>query len=409
MKATRALLCFGAVVALGAVTLAVRFNRPNRANPSQPRFDTLEADMRTAGRSAARNPVAVGAAPGAEAPEAEPPPAVDYDWRLALREEKPPPKLPRPVVEAFLEKRQRSAESLLAAYHALADRNLLAEAAARFPNDPRVQRAMLSADLVPEDRRKWLELFKASSPDNSLANYLSAQELLKNTWREETSEWLFGPDKLPLQDYLKTSQAQLAINELVEATAKPQFKNYTLEARLDEEELNLASGRSAIQAQLGASGWAADLMPELAQFKSIAIALQQFEKAYLSVGDTASAQNLTQIGLTLAGRLRSGENGNLIINQLVGTASEAIHLNAWDANTRYDFLGGRTPKERLAEMKQERAAIRTLDESVRKQFAAMAEADLLSYLNRERVYGELEAMRWLQQRTRATATPAPSP
>jgi hypothetical protein len=343
-----------------------------------------------------------------EEPSAPPdPPAVDYDWRRALCDAKAPPKLPREVVEAFLEKRQRSAESLLVAYRALDDTNLLAEAAARFPNDPRVQRSVLSRDLIPEDRRKWLELFKASAPDNALANYLSAQEHMSNHYQEETGKWLFGPDKLPLQDYLKTASAQAAINELAEATSKPRFENYVLEDRLDEEELNLAAGRSVVQARLGASGWSANLLPELAKFKSIAICLQEFEKFYLGAGDTASAQNLAQIGLTLANQLRSGENANLMINQLVGMASEAIHLRAWDASTGYDFLGGKTPADRQAELKQERAALRTLTEGVREQLPALSEADVLSYSDRQRVYGETEAMRWLLQRTQSAAATAP--
>jgi hypothetical protein len=211
---------------------------------------------------------------------------------------------------------------------------------------------------------------------------------------------------LPLQDYLKTAAAQAAINELAEASSKPLFKNFVTESRLDEEELNLAAGRSVIQAQLGASGWAADLMPELANFKSIAVSLQQFEKAYLSAGDTAGAQDLARLGLTLANQLRAGEGGKLIINQLVGMASEAIHLNAWDANTSYDFLGGKTPQERLAEMKRERAAFRALYESVQELVPALTDADMISYSDRKRIYGEAEAMRWLQQRTQSTSAPS---
>src|SRR5213075_2517561 len=102
----------------------------------------------------------------------------------------------------------------------------LCEAATNFPNNPRVQLSLLRHDLFPEDRRKWLDLFKASSPDNPLANYLSAR------------------------DYFKNGQSDLAVNEWNEAATKPAFKDYAMDFKLDEEELNLAAGRSSLQARL---------------------------------------------------------------------------------------------------------------------------------------------------------------
>src|ERR1700733_4143197 len=85
------------------------------------------------------------------------------------------PKIPREKVEAWLAKHNRDATSLLAAFRALGDTNYLNEAATNFPSNPQVELAVLSRDEFPEDRRKWLDLFKNSSPSNSLANYLSAQ------------------------------------------------------------------------------------------------------------------------------------------------------------------------------------------------------------------------------------------
>ena len=89
-------------------------------------------------------------------------------------------KLPRAKVEAWLAKHNRDAMSLLAAFRALDDTNYLNEAATNFPNDPQVELAVLAHDEFPADRRKWLDLFKASSPSNSLANYLSAQDYFRN-------------------------------------------------------------------------------------------------------------------------------------------------------------------------------------------------------------------------------------
>src|SRR4029079_644303 len=110
------------------------------------------------------------------------------------------------------------------------DTNYLKEAALNFPNDSRVQLGVLSSNLYPEDRRKWLDLFKASAPDNSLANYLSGRE------------------------YFKDGQSAEAMNELREATRKTGFQDYAMESKLDEEELNIAAGRTSIQARLSSAG-----------------------------------------------------------------------------------------------------------------------------------------------------------
>ena len=40
--------------------------------------------------------------------------------------------------------------------------------------------------------------------------------------------------------------------------------------------------------------------------------------------------------------------------------------------------------------------------------AVLTEAELLSYSERQRLYGELEAMRWLQQRRNSTTGPEKS-
>jgi hypothetical protein len=127
-------------------------------------------------------------------------------------------KLPREKVEAWLTKHHRDAVSLLTAFRALDDTNYLNEAATNFPNNPQVELAVLTHDEFPADRRKWLDLFKASSPSNSLANYLSAQ------------------------DYFKNGNANAAVQELLAATGKSQFDTYNTENMLDSEDLYSSSG-----------------------------------------------------------------------------------------------------------------------------------------------------------------------
>src|SRR6266850_1577969 len=304
---------------------------------------------------------------------------VDFDWRQVLTNSAVPPKLPREEVEKYLERNGRSAASLLTAHRTLQDTNYLREAATNFPNDPRVQLSVLQRDVFPEERRKWLDLFKASSPENPLANYLSAR------------------------DYFKSGQSGLAVSELLEAAAKPAFKDYAMEFKLDEEELNMAAGRSSLQARLSSSGWAQDLSPELASLKALAQDVAALQKQYMGAGDSGSAENLAQAGLMLASGLRSGDADKFVIKQLVGNAIEAIMLSQLDPNGSYDFLGGKSPNDRLAELKEQRVSLRGLTQAIQDALPNMTEAELLSYTERQRLYGELEAMRWLQQRRSTTS------
>lgn len=276
---------------------------------------------------------------------------------------------------------------MLAAYHASGDADhptgdieYLKEAARNFPNDPQVQCTVLAqwnaleTSAFPDDKRKWLDAFKASSPDNSLANYLSAS------------------------DYFQNNQPEAAIKEISEASGKSSFGDFAMESFLGEEDLYRASGKSPLEADRAAmAGAAGDLLPELASMKGIAQGVLALKKQYLNSGDTASAQNLSQMSLELADRLTGGDSGKLIISQLVGMSIQAISLQQLDQNTGYSFLGGETPAQRSQELKQQRAALRELSQSFQSIAPTLSEAEMVSYAERAKIYGEAAAMRWLQQ------------
>jgi hypothetical protein len=287
------------------------------------------------------------------------------------------PTIAREKVEEFLQLRNRSAASLLAGFHALNDTNLLNEAAANFPNDPQVQWTMLARNLNPEERRQWLDRFKASSPENSLANYLSAAE------------------------HFKSGQSDAAIKELLAAGGKTQFKDYAMAAMLDEQELSRFAGRTTMHA----TGWAGDLMGQLPPLKVVANGIAEAQRRYVQAGDADSAVALIQAGLGLSGRLSGGEGGRFVVSQLVGMAVENIMLNQLQADMKYEFLGGKTPAERQAELKQMKADFRSLNAGLTTAYANLSEADWQTYSDRMKTYGEVEAMKWLQQLSANRATP----
>lgn len=291
--------------------------------------------------------------------------------------------LPREKIEEYLKLHNRNAASLMAAYHAWFDIehpengddiHYLTEAATNFPNDPHVQLTVLAHDVYPEDRRKWLDSFKASSPGNSLANYLSAR------------------------DYFKNNQPDAAIKEILEASGKSQFADFTMESYLGGEEISRFGGaQPLITATAAMSAMVNDLSPELASMKGLAQCILDVQKQYLNSGDVASVQNLSQMTLGLADRLTGGDGGRFILSQLCGLATETIALKSLDQNTSYDFLGGETPEQRLEELKQQRLAFRELTQFFSVTFPQMTETERNSYTERVKIYGEAAAIRWLQQ------------
>jgi hypothetical protein len=286
------------------------------------------------------------------------------------------PKIPRDKAEAWLAKHSRNAASLLAVFRALDDTNYLNEAATNFPTDPQVQLAVLSRNVYPEDRRKWLESFKASSPSNSLANYLSAA------------------------DYFKDGKSDEAVRELLAASGKEQFQNYAMETLLNSEELFVESGKSPLEtASYAMSGMAEENMPQLASFKVVAQNVGEARKQKISAGDVESAGNLAQLGLDFTGKINSGDSGKFAINLLVGASSEKIILSQLDQNTAYDFLGGQTPAQVSETLKQQKDELRKLMKDVSPAQLQMLKSDseTASYVQRLKIYGEIEAMKWLIQ------------
>jgi hypothetical protein len=283
-------------------------------------------------------------------------------------------KILRQKAEEWLTLHHRSATSLLAAFHVLDDTSYLREAATNFPNNPQVELAVLARNVFPDDRRKWLDLFKASSPSNSLANYLSAQA------------------------YFQAGQSEEAVKDLVAATSKPNFENYTLESQLDAEELGQFLGKSALDSvETAQAGATSDTTSELATLKQLASQMTDLQKQELTVGDNNSAENLAQMGAILGDQLNSGVSGNYIINQLAGVAVESRMLEQLDPNTSYDFLDGETPTQRLEELKQQKAMLDQLDKSFQAIQPSLTAAEIVSFQERIKIYGEVAAMRWLLQ------------
>ena len=173
---------------------------------------------------------------------------------------------------------------------------------------------------------------------------------------------------------------------------------------LDEQELSRFAGLTPLET-MHVNGWASDLLAQMPPIKMVANSIAEVQARYAQSGDAQSAATLIQAGLGLSDRLTEGEGGRFVISQLVGMAVESIMLNQLQADVRYDFLGGKTPTERQAELKQQKADFRALNTSLTSAYATMSEADWQSYSDRMKTYGEVDAMKWLQQQVANRADP----
>jgi len=279
-------------------------------------------------------------------------------------------KLSLEQVAPYLKANQRSAESLIAASHLTGDLSLLREALERHPNDPRVNFAAcfaLKDETNAAEHRQRLEAFKESAPDNALANYLSAQ------------------------DYFKSGQPDLAVQDLVAASGKPRFQDYYSDLVQNAEAAYQAAGLSTVEAALAAS---AQPLPQLAELRGLGQSLADLAKLYRQAGDEASAQAALQMGVTLGRQLGEPVPQGTVISQFVGMAIERQILGTLDPASPYD-AAGHSVRDRLDELLREREAIKLLFQRGERLLRTLPEPELIGYYDRMRTSGELAAMRWL--------------
>jgi tetratricopeptide (TPR) repeat protein len=286
-------------------------------------------------------------------------------------------------VEPYLQENRRSAGSLLAAFRATDDPALLREAVEKYPNEPQVNFAAYFAfrnESSPEERRQRLEAFKQSAPDNSLANYLSAQ------------------------DYFKSGQTDQAVRELIDAVGMSRFQDYSGEFVQNAEEAYRAAGYSEADAKAVAAFGLP--LPQLAELRGLGRNIGELAALYQQAGDEASAQAALQMGVNLGRQVGEPSGQNYLIGDLVGLAIERQILERMDPANPYDNAGT-TVKDRLEELARRREMYREfqgpVDDSGRWSSAsdvmeALSEQDRISFFDRVKILGEIEALRWARNR-----------
>lgn len=292
-------------------------------------------------------------------------------------------KLSREQIEPYLQDNRRSVESLLAGLRITADPTLLHEALERCPHDPRANlvaslAALQNTESSPEERRQRLEAFKQSAPDNALANYLSAQ------------------------DYFTAGQTDQAVQELIAASGQTKFQDYSLEFVQNVEEAYRAAGYSEAQARAAAGlEWP---QAQALQLRSLCHNLADLANAYRQAGDEASAQATLRIGVILGRQIADQPPQQYLANDLFGLSIEIAMLAGMDAaRPGFDPAGpydnaGHTVQDRLDELQQRAATQGQLQRQARDLLQSFSEQEVISFFDRMKTLGEVEALRWARNR-----------
>jgi hypothetical protein len=279
-----------------------------------------------------------------------------------------PPKLTPEQIGPYLEANRRSVESLLAASRTTGDKAFLQEAKEKYPNDPRVAfDAVWRWSGSPEERRQWLDTFKQSAPDNALPNYLSAL------------------------DHFKSGQTDQAVQDLSAAAGKSQFQDYSLDFVQNAEEAYRSAGYPEAEAKTVAE--TSLLLPHLAPLKELGRNMSELADSYRQAGDEASAQATMQMVMNLGESLTEPTPGHALITDLVGLAIERRMLTSLDPGGVYGD-SGLTVRAQLDQLDQRRNDLKALARSGEQFFEMMPDTDLISYLDRRKMFGEVAAMRW---------------
>jgi hypothetical protein len=286
------------------------------------------------------------------------------------------PKLRRDQIESYLAQNRRSAESLTAAYCRTGDRSLLQEAAEKQPHDPRVSfagwmSAYRNENSAPEERRQCLDAFKQSAPDNALANYLSAQ------------------------DYFKSGQTDRAVEELIAAAGKSKFQDYSADYVQNAEEAYLAGGCSESEAKAAAAYtvW----LPHMTELKRLGESLRDLGARYRQAGDEPSAHAVLEMGLQLGERLEESSGGSTTLRDMMGLAIQRSVLQGLEPGAPYGNTG-QTVQNELDTLLQRRESLKILWKQVEPILQNMPDQELVSYFDRMKTFGELEALRWVMNR-----------
>jgi hypothetical protein len=103
-------------------------------------------------------------------------------------------------------------------------------------------------------------------------------------------------------------------------------------------------------------------------------------------------------------QMRNSPRQGALITDLVGLAMENNSLRNWPKDATAEFLD-RSVEEELAANKTYREDIKKNTVLMDQWFVSAPEPEVISYLDRVKVFGEFDALKWLRERHPELVTP----
>lgn len=273
--------------------------------------------------------------------------------------------------DAYLERNQTNAESLIIAYRVTHDAEYLRRAVAAYPTNNNVLFRALIHDIEPEKRRELLDRYKEADPGNALPHFFSAADHLTNGRTDE------------------------AIKDLAQANIAPSLRDDITEQLLNLEEIYHLAGYSHPEAKAIAMN--AVEMPHVSELVKLSKAVNELVAQRYQSGLVDQGDNLATMGLNISHRLREIQDGGNLLGEMTGTFVERNFLRQLDPAKAYPFLKYDI-RERLGQLDQEEARIRADSQLIEKWMDSANESEIVNYYDRLKVYGEAAALEWLRKR-----------
>ncbi len=198
-------------------------------------------------------------------------------------------------------------------------------------------------------------------------------------------------DYLSALDHFKSGHNDQAVQELIAASNKPQFQDYSWDFVQNAEEAWRSAGYSEAETRMVAT-WQL-LLPHAAELNQLHRNILDLANAYRQAGDETSAQAALQFNMELGQQLNGSPNDPLI-NQLIGIGIQRDALGAMNPNSPYG-TGGLTVADQINQLTQQDAAIKALASQMDSLQHTMSAQEWITYNDRTRAFGEVNALRWL--------------
>jgi len=277
--------------------------------------------------------------------------------------------LSRAELDHFLKEKGRTPINLITASRLSHDVNLIREAIKEFPQEPSLQLELALRSNTPEEKSQAIQSFQRLAPDNSIGNYLAAQ------------------------DAFSKGDLAAAGDALAQSLENPLLLNYNAQILQSSEDALSDAGYTPGMAPALALGLLG--IPELTVFTAVSRDLKAVEDGFINQADYDSAEPAVVIGITLGQRIQDSSNTTMI-NQLVGISVEKTFLDQLDPLT---VVGpnNATVAERLELIKNKQQTIKELI-PVSNQLVEADDATLAQYFSVMKKEGEIAALQWLQNR-----------